>query len=399
MRAAFYLLASLALAVSLDASQRYFPLQVGNQWVLETTGINKQILNIQVLRSGVFNEITYYFVTGYGSRDMWLRVTPEGVVYSLDRATGRETKQAHTAVNAEPYSTGLSGCNQAARLGDPGVFPGLATPVLLQYDQLGCRGFIFKQEIYRWDTGLTQRTVAEGDGSTRTYHLVYARLDGRVVTADDGSIVVLSDFKLGAHGWLSGFSDYSLDDSDREMAADLRLLPVEIDDSRTGLYTQSLNSSTGSFMFFKRIVGEADGLKPNQSYELTFDFILDSNAPSGCSGDGGAPGENVFLKAGASVTEPVPIPGEENRLAMNIDKGSQQDGGADAGVVDTIANGKACINRQVAYVQLEKSYTHWQPVRTDDRGVLWLIIGTDSAYQGPTALYYESVIARLKPVQ
>ncbi|NWF85192.1 MAG: hypothetical protein HXY18_15345 [Bryobacteraceae bacterium] len=394
------LVAVLFLAGPLAASRRYFPLDVGNQWVLETRGPNRSTLNIEVLRSRTTEDHTYYFVTGYASGDMWLRVTPEGVVYSWDPATGRETKQAHTALNAAPYSSGLSGCGQAVRRGEVLIFPGSTPPLPLQYDQGGCRSFHFREEIYRWDVGLSQRTVAEADGTTKTYRLVYARLKDRVVTGDDGTLVILSDFNLGARGWLAGFSDYYPFFGEGDMAAEVALLPAEVDDSRTGFRLQSVNGyGADYFMFLKRRLGEADGLEPNQQYELSFDFVLDSNARADCETGGFAPGNSVFLKAGASAGEPLPVPNEEERLVMNIDKGSGGDGGADAGVVRSIETDQRCTELPSPYARLTASYTHPQPVQTDGRGVLWLLAGTDSGAEGLTALFYESIVARLKPVR
>lgn len=393
-------LAVLFLAGPLAASRRYFPLDVGNQWVLEASGPNKSILNIEVLRSRVTDKYTYYYVTGYASRDMWLRVAPEGIVYSWDPATGRETKQAHTALDAAPYSSGLSGCSQAVRRGEVLIFPGDRPPLPLLYDQGGCRSHHFRQEIYRWDIGLSQRTVAEADGTTMTYRLVYARLKDRVVTGDDGTLVILSDFNLGARGWLAGFSDYYPFFGEGDMAAEIGPLPAEVDESRSAYRLQSANGSGADFfMFLKRRLGKVDGLEPNQQYELSFDLVLDSNARADCGTGGLAPGNAVFLKAGATPGEPLPVPNEEERLEMNIDKGSGGDGGADAGVVRSLETDQRCTELPGSYSRLIASYTHPQPAQTDDRGVLWLLVGTDSGAEGLTALFYESIVARLKPVR
>jgi hypothetical protein len=37
-------------------------------------------------------------------------------------------------------------------------------------------------------------------------------------------------------------------------------------------------------------------------------------------------------------------------------------------------------------------------VRTDGQGQLWLLVGTDSGFEGPTALYYQRIDATLIPV-
>jgi len=69
-----------------------------------------------------------------------------------------------------------------------------------------------------------------------------------------------------------------------------------------------------------------------------FYIELASDVPSNCVGIGGAPGESVYLKAGVSLVEPVPML-EGNDVRLNVDKGNQAGGGADASVIGNIANG------------------------------------------------------------
>src|SRR5207247_8162051 len=116
-------------------------------------------------------------------------------------------------------------------------------------------------------------------------------------------LVISSDFNRGSKGWLSGFSDYSLQTSDLWMLAELRPLPDEISRSRSGFYIQSMNRSDDIFMFSKKLLTTEDGLEPNRTYRVSFDVQFASNAQSGCVGVGGAPGEAVYLKAGASANE------------------------------------------------------------------------------------------------
>jgi hypothetical protein len=396
----FLWLCAAAIPPAAAASQRYFPLEVGNQWVLETPGPTRQILNIEVLRSRLYNETPYYLITGYAPTDVWLRVTREGVVYSYDPATNKETKQAHTALNATPYSSSLSGCSQGVTPAESISIPGVTPPVQLNYAQGGCRGFHFRQENYRWDVGLSLRTVADGSGNTLTFRLVYAKVNGRAVTGDDGTLVLLSDFNLGARGWLAGFSDYTPGGEDGEMSAEIAVLPEEIDDTRAGFRLQSRNGSSGYFMFLKRRLGKIEGVAPNQEYELTFDIAIDSEAPAGCSYHGLAAGDLVYLKAGVAVAEPVPAPDEGGALRMNVDKGDGGEGGADVGVVDDIDSGRECREKlRSPFVRLRRTYTHPQAVRTGEDGMLWLIAGTDSAAEGLTTVYYESIVVRLKPVR
>ena len=61
----------------------------------------------------------------------------------------------------------------------------------------------------------------------------------------------------------------------------------------------------------------------------------------GCFGVGGAPGESVWIKAGATAIEPLAIR-DSSYLRMNIDIGNQSGGGAHAVVLGDIANSRSC---------------------------------------------------------
>jgi hypothetical protein len=165
---------------------------------------------------------------------------------------------------------------------------------------------------------------------------------------------------------------------------------------KEGFYLQSMNRSDDLFMFLKKHVGQEDGLEPNHDYLVAFDIRFASNTPTGCVGIGGSPGDSVYLKAGATTDEPVTaLNGVEVRVTA--DKGQQSKGGRDAGVVSTIANGTPCEGLDHPYVSVRKQYAHPRAVHTDERGSLWLMLGTDSAYEGLTGLYIESVTVRINP--
>ena len=372
MRRTFFSLTLLLAAHSWAAAEDYFPLQVGNQWILETSGERPEMLNIEVLRSRLINGQTYYLVTSYGPGDLWLRKTADGVAYAWDEATGRETQVAHLAFAAPSYRTALSGCEQPA-IPSPISLPytGPGGPALpIQYAPGRCADVGFTLELYGPEIGLVQRSIVTFRGPL-TYDLVYARVNGRTITRADGQLVLKYDFDRGSRGWLAGFSDYSLQTGDLRMLAETRALPQEISENASGFYLQSMNRSDDLFMYLKKHLGTGDGLKPNQAYRLSFDIQFASNAPTGCAGVGGAPGESVYLKAGASADEPVSLLRGGADLAINIDKGQQATGGADAGVVGNVANGQMCDGTNWPYVTVRKTYTHEQPVRTDERGSLW----------------------------
>jgi hypothetical protein len=378
----------------------YFPLQSGNQWVLQTGAVNPQLQQIEVLRSRKVNGREYFLVTGYLPQAKWLRESDEGMVFALDEASGDDLLITWLKPNAGPYKTPLSGCVQTAipaseTAPHQGRYIDADGALAVRYSPDQCADIGYTIEAYGAGIGPLRRSSTSFRGEL-TYELIYARVNGKTVVSKSKEIVLHSDFANGSERWLAGFSDYSLKTADLERIAEIRPMPDELNASRTGFYLQGMNRSDDLFMFLKRPVATGEGLDPNQAYRVAFDIHLASNAQTGCLGAGGAPGESVYLKAGASVDEPLSLLSGDS-IQLSIDKGQQAAGGKDAGVAGTIANGQPCDGKDAPYLRLRRQYAHSETVTTDDRGSLWLVVGTDSAFEGLTGLYVESITARIIP--
>ncbi len=205
------------------------------------------------------------------------------------------------------------------------------------------------------------------------------------------------DFSQGAQGWEAGFADLPSNPNDTyELESGLRPLPAELGAGGTGYLLQSHNRSDDVFMFLKRRLGASDGVVPNQAYQVRFTIRFASNAPSGAFGVGGAPGEAVVLKAGAGPVEPRAV--DQGGFArLNVDVGDQSQGGPAASVAGHIANGRDPED-PAAYVSLTRQHTHTFTARADAAGNLWLLVGTDSGFEGLTALFYQQIDVQLTPV-
>lgn len=203
-------------------------------------------------------------------------------------------------------------------------------------------------------------------------------------------------FESGADGWIAGFADHPElktpgDSALYELASGREALPAPLDAAKSAFVLQGHNRSDDLFMFMKRKV---EGLEPNQDYALTFTLRLASNAASGGVGIGGAPGESVYLKAGASGAEPKPTL-NNGFWTMNIDKGNQATGSAQMAVLGNVANGTS----EYVYQLITRENTAAPfTARTNSQGELWLIIGTDSGYEGKTKLFYDDVKVEVKAV-
>ncbi|MFW6056340.1 MAG: hypothetical protein ACOC9B_03430 [Chloroflexota bacterium] len=208
------------------------------------------------------------------------------------------------------------------------------------------------------------------------------------------SVTVTYDFRDGAQGWEAGFAEYG-EGMDMQLESGLRQLPPGLESEGTGFYLQGMNRSDDLFMFLKKRLTAADGIVPEQDYRVSFDIVFASNAPSGAVGIGGPPGEAVYLKAGATPVEPERYLDDSDHWMLNVDKGGGNSGeGEAATVVDTIENGLPAEEvdlQNPPYVSLTRSHQHDYTVTASDDGELWLLVGTDSGFEGLTGIYYQEI--------
>ncbi len=198
------------------------------------------------------------------------------------------------------------------------------------------------------------------------------------------------DFNESQDGWEADFTDLpsTLDDTSfYQLRYEYTDLPSNLGDRKSFMLSGN-NHSDDLFMFIKRKI---TGLIPNTSYNLVFEVELASNAAAGSVGIGGSPGESVFLKAGASEIEPRKI-AESNKYVLNIDKGNQSTPGDNAIVLGNISVPSASTD----YVLISRNNTSsegHQPfiAQSNDAGEIWLVVGTDSGFEGVTTVYYTKI--------
>jgi peptide-methionine (S)-S-oxide reductase len=205
-------------------------------------------------------------------------------------------------------------------------------------------------------------------------------------------------FNQDTNGWIPAMSDYSLSATQLRFTAEVRRLPGNFPSELRGYYLQSHNTPDDLFMYLKKELSSSDGVEADRSYGVSIYVSFLSNAPSGLAGIGGSPGENVYLKAGVSLVEPVAIlEAEREFVKLNLDKGDQDQGGRDLQVVSIIANGQAPQENQ-PYVLLERLHHFPTVIRTDRRGVLWITVGIESGFEGLTGIYFYEIIVTLRPL-
>jgi hypothetical protein len=194
------------------------------------------------------------------------------------------------------------------------------------------------------------------------------------------------DFSVNAEGWSGDFSDYPEGDSIAyELAYSYGSLPDNVSKTRKGFKLTGNNQSDDLFMFIKR---KLTGFPPNSRFEVLFNVRFASNAPTEAFGIGGAPGESVIVKAGITGIEPLKEL-VDGYYQMNIDKGNQSESGDDMMAIGHV--GVSPTTTQ--YTEIYRGNSSSSPfiLTTNNLGEAWIIIGTDSGYEGTTTLYYTSL--------
>ncbi len=200
-------------------------------------------------------------------------------------------------------------------------------------------------------------------------------------------------FETDADGWGIAFADLpeDYDESIYELDGGHRALPDGLDGA--GIYVQGHNRSDDLFMYLKRRV---DGLTPAAPYTVSASVDLATNAALASVGIGGSPGSSVYVKAGASTAEPDAAPDSTGHLRMDIDKGNQSRGGSQMAVLGTVGH-PDIVGNEFRLKTLD-SMDSPVVVKADDSGSAWLIVGTDSGFEGLTRLYYDRIAFTLAPV-
>lgn len=191
------------------------------------------------------------------------------------------------------------------------------------------------------------------------------------------------DFRDGTQQWQGGFADYPSEDAaNYQLEQGLRAMPSGFVGS--GYLLKGNNHSDDLFMFVQRKI---TGLLPNSRYELQAAVRFASNAGSQCAGIGGAPGEAVSVKFGVHDSEPKQV-----GYHLNADKGDQSQDGQAARVIGHVGiEGLGCTGQKYGSKLLSGGGRTPLYVTTNATGEVWVFVGTDSGYEGVTALYLQSL--------
>lgn len=214
--------------------------------------------------------------------------------------------------------------------------------------------------------------------------------DNNVATVQEFNFSFQSD----PEGWIGDFADYLSGTPEHESIYEMQfshaMLPNPLNTNDGALRQSGNNRSDDLFMFVKKKI---TGLELNRNYTISIEIEIATNAPSGRVGSGGIPGEGVAIKAGASTIEPVKvIDNTDNHYRMNVDKGNQSNDGPTIKLIGDFANGTNSEDYRLKRLSTSSPVN----VQSNANGELWLIVGTDSGYEGTTTIYYNYIKAALR---
>ena len=208
-------------------------------------------------------------------------------------------------------------------------------------------------------------------------------------SASASSITLQWSFVSTAQGWTGGFADYS-----RGMAPNIGFesgwssLPAPL--TGGGFKLSGNNASDDLWMFAsKALTSASHGIVPNALYDVAMTVWVASNAPSGCFGTGGAPGEAVWLKGNVVNTQPRAV-ASGDQVLFNIAKGNQAEIGPQALSFGDLANGDSC-DLPARYKVLQRSATRYAPVRATSTGNLWVYFGSDSGFESRSTYFIDQI--------
>jgi hypothetical protein len=197
------------------------------------------------------------------------------------------------------------------------------------------------------------------------------------------------DFNNSDNGWKGDFADLPVDYNREiyELEYARELIPLNRSNTTNyGMKLKGMNRSDDLFMFMTKKVQE---LEPNTMYSVKLQFGMYTNQSGGMLGIGGAPGEAVYIKAGVLGTEPKAIKKDNSGILnyqMNIDKGNQMEEGLDA---QTLGNIMKPESEKEGYQLVNFDYN--TIMTTNSNGELFVLIGSDSGYEGLTKLYFDDI--------
>lgn len=220
---------------------------------------------------------------------------------------------------------------------------------------------------------------------TTVFALLLAFMSGCTSKAESpAGTSAFFDFEQSDSGFVPVFADYpDQEEADRFYEFQHSYGEIPVPKAGKGIFISGNNYSGDLFMGY---VKKLEGFSAGETYHFRVIFKLATNVEGGLVGVGGAPGESVTVKCGIVSIEPEAA-NESGYFRMNIDTGSQSNGGKDMTVVGDMT--KSENNRPGEY-EFNEFSAEFDTTANED-GEVYLIIGTDSGFESTTAYYLDDI--------
>ncbi|MFD0669967.1 copper amine oxidase N-terminal domain-containing protein [Cohnella sp. GCM10027633] len=212
------------------------------------------------------------------------------------------------------------------------------------------------------------------------------------IAIPDSSIRLAYDFVKDDGGWKTGVADLPVDYQSQDFQIKTKVDAVKLADGTTvrGMLLGGMNRSDDLFLYMTKKLSGTDGLKPNTTYEVKLRFDLATEEADGSFGVGGSPASSVYVKAGVVGKAPAVVKDDSDAsmpyYRLNLDKGNQSTDGKDVALLGNVAK----PNADKSGFQLKK-FERTFTAKSNAAGELYVILGTDSGYEGLQTHYFTNI--------
>lgn len=197
------------------------------------------------------------------------------------------------------------------------------------------------------------------------------------------------DFAKDDAGFIPVFADYPGKSADEFYELNWGRKEVPDFQGEQGMFLSGNNHSDDLFMGYYK---ELNGLTPNQAYTMNISFELATDVEDETVGIGGSPGSSVYVKCGVTDQLPAVEPSEANGVRLNLDKGNQGTDGKDMKLAGTLTK-QTSTRSGYEWNHYEKTVVG----KADSEGKAYLVLGTDSGFEGVTSYYLGQVKLQWTP--
>ena len=191
-------------------------------------------------------------------------------------------------------------------------------------------------------------------------------------------------------GWTGMFSDYPKGEEEfYELEFAYARMPEPID---TNIRAVKLSGNNHSDDLFTYMYAPISGLGPNVTYQVTFNVLMASNVATNSAGIGGSP--DLAIGVGGTDTIPTNILDASNWYRPSFDVDLQS---GNSNEVMQVIGSLGVSDTTTVYTPISRNnLANPMELTTNAYGVLFLLIGWDSGFEGKTTMYFKSINVRLE---